>query len=200
MSRYFEDHRVLTIIRGHILEGDLAPDAPLGPATLANDLVVSAAPIRDALFRLCERGLVRHVEGKGFFVSRPTAQECVESGYLILKLTKLGFERHRSNQVDALPSVPDQLDWFERALRQICTRSTLKHARAASDVILLRLKQMNRASAIRQRSILGQRVVSLMRQQKLTAAEGLIGLAYTRLIEDCREQLVGDLGVSEMAI
>ena len=57
------------ILRRRILEGTLPPETPLALADLAADLVVSTMPVRAALARLTNEGLVRKLRSRGSIVA-----------------------------------------------------------------------------------------------------------------------------------
>lgn len=58
-----------------ILSGDLAPGAKLSEPVLARSFGASRAPVREAIRRLQERGLVTYVVNQGARVSQPSAAE-----------------------------------------------------------------------------------------------------------------------------
>lgn len=55
-----------------ILQGDIAPGAKLSEPALAEQLKVSRAPVREAIRRLQERGIVAHVPNQGVRVVAPS--------------------------------------------------------------------------------------------------------------------------------
>ena len=57
--------RVATVIREAILSGSLLPGAPLIEKTIAEDLEISRAPVREAIRTLAKEGLVESVPYKG---------------------------------------------------------------------------------------------------------------------------------------
>lgn len=58
-----------------ILDGDLGPGAKLNEPSIAGDLQVSRAPVREAIRRLQERGMVTYVPNFGSRVVAPTLAE-----------------------------------------------------------------------------------------------------------------------------
>ncbi len=58
-----------------ILTGELAPGEKLSEPAIARQFGASRAPVREAIRRLQERGLVTHVANQGARVSRPSASE-----------------------------------------------------------------------------------------------------------------------------
>lgn len=56
-------------IRDGIVDGSFPPGTQLGEATLARDLRVSRGPVREALQRLIQEGLLHSVSHRGVFVS-----------------------------------------------------------------------------------------------------------------------------------
>jgi DNA-binding GntR family transcriptional regulator len=67
--------QVLALLRRRIREGALAPGTRLRESPLALELGLSRAPVRQALLALCEDGLVRRAEGRGFVVEPGSAAE-----------------------------------------------------------------------------------------------------------------------------
>jgi len=65
-------------IRTCILEGEFAPAAPLSEYRLAARFKLSRTPVREALTRLEQHGMVRTVTGRGTFVSELTPHDIME--------------------------------------------------------------------------------------------------------------------------
>ncbi|MEW6597223.1 MAG: GntR family transcriptional regulator [Pseudomonadota bacterium] len=62
-------------IKARVLDRDFRPGQFLRVAQLADELTVSATPIREALVRLASEGLLTEVHGRGYFVSRLTESD-----------------------------------------------------------------------------------------------------------------------------
>ena len=78
--------RLVDVLRDFILSGAIEPDLPIRQDALAAELRVSKIPLREALARLEQDGLVISQPNRGFFV-RPMSPEEVEEIYsLRLKL------------------------------------------------------------------------------------------------------------------
>ena len=78
--------RLVDVLRDFILSGAIEPDLPIRQDALAAELRVSKIPLREALARLEQDGLVVSQPNRGFFV-RPMSPEEVEEIYsLRLKL------------------------------------------------------------------------------------------------------------------
>ncbi len=58
-----------------IMTGDIAPGAKLSEPAIAEQMGVSRAPVREAIRRLQERGIVTHVANQGVRVVSPTLDE-----------------------------------------------------------------------------------------------------------------------------
>lgn len=93
-------------LRNRILTLELAPGTSLSEGLVAKELDVSPTPVRDALGRLCQDGLVEVVNGRGYRVAPLTvadiAEICdlrfvVESGGL-----RLACERAEAHQLEEL--------------------------------------------------------------------------------------------------
>lgn len=63
---------VYAALSAAIMSGELAPGAKLSEPVLADQLGVSRAPVREAIRRLQERGIVVHVVNQGARVVSPT--------------------------------------------------------------------------------------------------------------------------------
>jgi DNA-binding GntR family transcriptional regulator len=80
-------------LREAITSGVLPPGAPLIERELAQSLQISRVPVREAIHRLAEEGLVKKVSRRGAFVYRPSRKEIEEISSLRLVLEKLAVER-----------------------------------------------------------------------------------------------------------
>ncbi len=69
---------VATAVRDGIAAGELVDDATYSVYQLAGLLGVSRSPVREALLRLSEAGLVEIARNRGFRVVLPTAHDIVE--------------------------------------------------------------------------------------------------------------------------
>lgn len=78
--------QLVELVRDRILAGDVPPSDPIRQDALAAELGVSKIPLREALTRLEQEGLVRRHANRGFFVSPLTAEEAEEVFALRLKL------------------------------------------------------------------------------------------------------------------
>ena len=65
-------------IRDKLLSGEMTPGTRLVNRALAEEIGVSAIPVREAISRLASEGLVAHVSGAGAFVRQPDRQELIE--------------------------------------------------------------------------------------------------------------------------
>lgn len=78
--------RLVDVLRDYILSGAIEPDLPIRQDALAADLRVSKIPLREALARLEQDGLVVSQPNRGFFVRPMTHEEAEEIYALRLKL------------------------------------------------------------------------------------------------------------------
>lgn len=78
--------RLMEVVRDMILTGVIEPDVPIRQDALAADLNVSKIPLREALVRLEQDGLVVSHANRGFFVRGMSATEAEEIYELRLKL------------------------------------------------------------------------------------------------------------------
>jgi DNA-binding GntR family transcriptional regulator len=78
--------QLVELVRDRILTGHVTPSEPIRQDALAAELGVSKIPLREALTRLEQEGLVQRHANRGFFVSSLTADEAEEVFALRLKL------------------------------------------------------------------------------------------------------------------
>lgn len=72
------NQRAYDEIRRGILDGKLLPSSPISEYQLAAALKISRTPVREALKRLEEEGLVWSIPNKGTFVTKVSAQDIME--------------------------------------------------------------------------------------------------------------------------
>ncbi len=65
-------------IRRRILEGEILPSSPISEYQLAADLNVSRTPVREAIKRLEEEGLLWSIPNRGTFVTEISAHDIIE--------------------------------------------------------------------------------------------------------------------------
>jgi DNA-binding GntR family transcriptional regulator len=78
--------QLVDLVRDRILAGQVPVDQPIRQDALASELGVSKIPLREALTRLEQEGLVRSQANRGFFVRPLNATEAEEVYALRLKL------------------------------------------------------------------------------------------------------------------
>ncbi|WP_116809704.1 GntR family transcriptional regulator [Steroidobacter cummioxidans] len=78
--------QLVELVRERILSGLVPADQPIRQDALAAELGVSKIPLREALTRLEQEGLLRSQANRGFFVRALTATEAEEVYALRLKL------------------------------------------------------------------------------------------------------------------
>ena len=78
--------RLVEVLRDFILSGAIEPDFPIRQDALAAELRVSKIPLREALARLEQDGLVVSQPNRGFFVRPMSPEEAEEIYALRLKL------------------------------------------------------------------------------------------------------------------
>jgi DNA-binding GntR family transcriptional regulator len=104
-------HRVL---RAAILEGSVPPGGQLREAHIAADLGISRSPLREALTRLEEEGLVVKVPFRGAFVVEVSAQDVAEIASIRLRVepyaAELSMEALRGQHRSLLLQTVEDLD------------------------------------------------------------------------------------------
>lgn len=78
--------QLVDLVRNRILSGAVSTDQAIRQDALAAELGVSKIPLREALARLEEEGLIRSQANRGFFVSPLSTSEAKEVYELRLKL------------------------------------------------------------------------------------------------------------------
>jgi DNA-binding GntR family transcriptional regulator len=78
--------QIFTLVRDRIISGRLPSDTPIRQDALAAELGVSKIPLREALARLEQEGLLLSQANRGFFVRPLSAEEAEEVFALRLKL------------------------------------------------------------------------------------------------------------------
>ena len=104
-------HRVL---RAAILDGSVPPGGQLREAHIAADLGISRSPLREALTRLEEEGLVVKVPFRGAFVVEVSAQDVAEIASIRLRVEpyagELSMEALRGEHRSLLMQTFEDLD------------------------------------------------------------------------------------------
>ncbi len=103
-------------IRSGIMDGSFAPGAQLGEASLAERLRVSRGPVREALQRLIQEGLLRSEPHRGVFVTT-LDEDDIEDIYLARGAVERAAARillERGNS-DAFATIDRLLDRMEKA-------------------------------------------------------------------------------------
>lgn len=94
--------QLVDLVRDRILAGQVAVDQAIRQDALASELGVSKIPLREALTRLEQEGLVRSQANRGFFVRPLTGGEAEEVYELRLKLEPeaVGLAATRANDAE----------------------------------------------------------------------------------------------------
>lgn len=71
--------KAYTVIRRSILHNEFKPGSPLSEGALSGQIGISRTPVREALKRLAEEGLVRVIPRRGAFVSDISAEDIVQT-------------------------------------------------------------------------------------------------------------------------
>lgn len=78
--------QIFDLVRERIVSGSVPPDLPIRQDALANELGVSKIPLREALARLEQEGLLVSQPNRGFFVRPLNVEEAEELYALRLKI------------------------------------------------------------------------------------------------------------------
>lgn len=117
--------RLVEVVRDRILTGDAPPDQPIRQDALATELGVSKIPLREALARLEQDGLVRSHANRGYFVRGLDPDEAEEVYSLRLRLepqtaaraSLQATEDDRAAAVATFDALADQSDPQDRDRR-----------------------------------------------------------------------------------
>ena len=104
-------------LRQRIVHGDLAGGARLYEVALAEEMNISRTPVREAMSRLAEEGLLQRAPGGGFLVRSFTYGDVVDAielrGVLEGTAARLAAERGAdSSKVSEINAVVDEIDSF----------------------------------------------------------------------------------------
>jgi DNA-binding GntR family transcriptional regulator len=137
---------VYRVLRAAILDGTLPPGGQLRERDIAEDLGVSRSPLREALTRLEEEGLIVKIPFRGAFVVEVSAQEVAEiasirllvepyAGGLALealrgperpRLTQTIEEFHRATVTNDIPASIDAHLQFHRLFYDLSGHGVLR--------------------------------------------------------------------------
>ena len=109
-----EAHRAL---HGAILRGEIAPGAPLFEAAVAREMGISRGPVREALRRLEQSGLVTHETNKGYRVASYTEDDLRELASIRLALEGVAIREAIGNP-DTAPQLRAGLERMQRAVKR----------------------------------------------------------------------------------
>lgn len=134
------DSVVMADLRRRLFVGDLRPGSPIHIADMADDVGVSTAPVRDALMRLSERGIIVRIEGRGFFVSSTPDHEASELLGILHKIIIFAIKRSAGNVPYIAPPSTNGFrggdGWHEdlnTMLQQICSPQVASLATTIAD-------------------------------------------------------------------
>lgn len=125
---------VYTHLRGLILEGELAPGEKLAEVELGARLGVSRTPVREAIQRLVQEGLLEASANRGVWVRRPSLEEAREAYQVRETLDALAAElaaqAHDAADAARLRAALDELEAASAQDHRVQTRLDLSFHRA----------------------------------------------------------------------
>ena len=129
--------QVVESVRRAILHGDLAPGRLYSAYQLADELGISRSPVREALLRLAETGMVRLERNRGFRVVVPEAREIAEIFHLRLLLEVPAVGRVAATASPALvEALRDELAEMRTAAAVHDETLFMRHDQRLHDLIL----------------------------------------------------------------
>jgi DNA-binding GntR family transcriptional regulator len=137
---------VYRVLRAAILDGTVPPGGQLRERDIATDLGVSRSPLREALTRLEEEGLIVKIPFRGAFVVEVSAQEVAEIASIRLlvepyaaelalealrgpersRLTRTIEDLHRATEENDIPASIDAHLQFHRLFYDLSGHSVLR--------------------------------------------------------------------------
>ncbi|MDI9893676.1 GntR family transcriptional regulator [Rhodococcus sp. IEGM 1381] len=129
--------QVVTAIRTAIDNGRMTPGVKYSVYQLADQLSVSRTPVRDALLRLEEAGLIRFEARQGFRIMLPHPQEIADifAVRLALELPAVRRAAARCN-TDTGDILRDRMRLMHHAVKDADERSFMSHDQLLHDHIL----------------------------------------------------------------
>lgn len=110
------NQQVYEILKDKILHMELSPGDRLVDSQLAEEFGVSRTPLRDAIRKLAEEGLVVSPSGKGYYVYQPSATDINEIFEIRLILDKAAITKLITEIIPKNPSALEELkDRFHSA-------------------------------------------------------------------------------------
>src|SRR5882762_7069209 len=110
-------------LRDAICSGRIAPHERLAQNSLADQLGISRTPVRDALLRLAQEGLVHSVSWRGYIVNEFTPREIIDiyDARLPLELAGLerAFGRHTARDIAELHDINDAISAGGTSVEQL---------------------------------------------------------------------------------
>jgi len=119
--------KVYESVRDAIILGDLAPGSLQSVQKLASHLKVSRTPVREALLKLADQGMVRFERNRGARVLQTTIHD-LEEIFSLRLLLEVPATYRATQQVGAaeLRQLRSALDTFRKGIRRASTREHLE--------------------------------------------------------------------------
>jgi DNA-binding GntR family transcriptional regulator len=135
-------HDLRTALQERILDGRLAPSAPISEPALAQEFGVSRSPLREALFSLEGSGLLDSAVGRGFAVRPLNAREAEDAYTILATLDGLALRLAGvppREHLEALTRINDRIRHSPRRARRLFDLDRDWHALLVSGCPNLRL-------------------------------------------------------------
>jgi len=127
--------RIYETTRRRILSCDLPPGAPISEMSLAKEYSTSSTPVRDALGRLRQEGLITRGPGRSYRVAQLTladVRELAELRYVLESgIVRLAIERAGLEDIEQLRQLSQLGDAKDLSGRQLIERNRAFHLTVA---------------------------------------------------------------------
>lgn len=121
--------RSYLLIKKMILERKISSKEPLSESKLASILGISRTPVREALKKLKNEGIIISSDKQGYFLNVPTANE-IKDLYEVRAILEMAAVKLAIQRVD-----PDEIEEFEKSLLKF--KAQLDSGEEGSDIVKL---------------------------------------------------------------
>ncbi|MFC0243997.1 GntR family transcriptional regulator [Falsochrobactrum ovis] len=110
--------QIYTLVRKAIVTGKLAPGAPINEVEIANQLGISRTPVREAVKKVSDEGLVQVFAQTGTFVAEINRKHIEEAYIIRIALEMESIKRANHLELRHLQDLEDIINDHETALKR----------------------------------------------------------------------------------